>query len=268
MADVLQAPASCAPERRGAGSWWRPLLIPGALLLAWALVDQAQLVPSRIFVPPWRVLTAPFVDPEGREIWPALGISIARMIAGFAVGSAAGMAFGFVIGTSASADRALAPSFHALRQITLFAWIPLLTAWCGNGEAAKLVYVALSAFFPIGLYTQHGLRAIAPHYREVADVLRLSPRQRFRRLLLPAALPSIVIGIQLALITAWLGTVGAEYAIGGGRGIGVFLAGSREEFRMDLVLAGVMALALVGYALNRACARASARLLPWQRSAA
>ena len=87
---------------------------------------------------------------------------------------------------------------------------------------------------------------------------------RLRRLVWPAALPSVLIGIEVGLLTAWIGTVGSEYAIGTGRGIGAFLAAARDVFRMDLVLIGVFVLAVVGYGINRLVQAASHRLLSWK----
>jgi sulfonate transport system permease protein len=148
--------------------------------------------------------------------------------------------------------------------VTLFAWIPLLTAWFGNGEGSKIVFIAISAFFPTFLNTEAGLRAIPAQYREVADVVLLTTRTRITRLLLPSALPSILIGIEVALLTSWIGTVGAEYAIGSGRGIGAFLAAARELFRMDLVLIGVLLLALVGYGLSLVSQHLFNTLIKWK----
>ncbi len=148
----------------------------------------------------------------------------------------------------------------------MFAWIQLLAAWFGNGDGAKVTYIALSAFFPAALNTYEGLRSIPAHYLELARVLRFSPAQRVTLLLLPGAMPSIFIGIQIALITSWIGTVGAEYAIGVGRGIGTFISGGREQFRMDIVVLGVIVLALVGYGINLICARVFRHLLHWQGS--
>jgi sulfonate transport system permease protein len=249
-------------------AFWRGLAAPSVLLLVWAITAHLGPVTSHLLVPLERVIAAPFVDEGGRQLWLALGASIVRMIAGFVIGAAAGLALGLAMGMSRTTDRAIGPSFHALRQIALFAWIPLLTAWLGNGDAAKIVYIALSAFFPMVLNTQEGLRNIPVHYLEVARVMRLSFRQRVTRLQLPGALPSIFVGVQIALITAWIGTVGAEYAMGAGRGIGTFLAQGREQFRMDIVLLGVIVLALVGTVVNIMCGRIFARLLHWQGSTA
>jgi sulfonate transport system permease protein len=245
----------------------RSLLVPALLLIAWIIASHNGLLHSNLLVPPERVLMLPFGDEAGQQIWAALAASIARMAAGFAMGAVGGVGFGLAIGMSLAAQRALAPSFNALRQITLFAWIPLLTAWFGNGDGAKIVYIALSAFFPLAFNTYEGIRNIPATYVEVARVLRFTPRQRVTRLLLPGALPSICIGVQVALITAWIGTVGAEYAMGAGRGLGSFLLQGREQFRMDAVLLGVLVLALVGYAINVAFSRMLRPFLLWQGEA-
>lgn len=253
-----------APARASRRRLWRGLAIPGALLVAWIVLAHSDLVRSPLLVSPLRIVTLPFVDEAGRHLWLGLGASVVRLALGFAIGAAAGIAFGLLIGMARTAERVAAPSFNALRQIALFAWIPLLTAWFGNGDGAKIVYVALSAFFPTALNTHEGLRTIPAQYLELARALQLSTRQRIRLLLLPAALPSIFIGVQIALITAWIGTVGAEYAMGVGRGIGTFMSGGREQFRMDVVLLGVLVLSLVGFGINVACTRVFRRLLHWQ----
>jgi sulfonate transport system permease protein len=97
--------------------------------------------------------------------------------------------------------------------------------------------------------------------------MRLSQADRIRRLFLPGALPAMLIGLQLALIYAWIGTVGSEYAIGEGQGIGTFIAAGREQFRMDIVIAGVLAMALVGYLANVLLRRTLSRLFPWCEAA-
>lgn len=242
---------------------WRGLAVPSFLVVGWMAFIHLH-GSSELVVPLERILAAPFTDEAGRNLWPSLAASIARFAGGFVIGAGAGTLVGLGLGMSETADRAVAPSITALRQIALFAWIPLLTAWFGNGETAKVIYIAMSAFFPAALNAQNGLRAISLQHLEVARVLRLSRRRRITRLLLPGALPSIFIGVQIALIGAWLGTVGAEYAMGNGRGIGTFIAQGREQFRMDIVAAGVIALALVGYAINLACVKIFHRLLAWQ----
>ncbi|MFC0220149.1 ABC transporter permease [Pseudochelatococcus lubricantis] len=172
-------------------------------------------------------------------------------------------AAGLFVGMSRRGGLALSPTLHTLRQIALFAWIPLLTSWFGNGEATKLCFVAISTFFPLFLATEQGLRTVPATLREVAGVLHLSRRRTITALLLPAALPSIGVGVQIALISAWIGTVGAEYAIGNGRGLGSYIASARDQFRMDIVIVGVAVLAAVGAGLHYLSRAAIARLTPW-----
>jgi sulfonate transport system permease protein len=242
---------------------WRALALPAAFVGVWILLSRTGWIDPRLLVPPGRILLVPFVDPDGRTLWPALVASLCRMMGGFTTGAGLGMAVGFAMGISLIGRRAIGPSFNVLRQITLFAWIPLLTAWFGNGESAKLVFIAMSAFFPMALNTFQGLRDVPAPYLDLAKALRLSRRSRMTQLLLPAALPAISTGVELALIGAWIGTVSAEYAMGFGRGIGIYLAEGREQFRMDIVIVGALMLALVGYAINLAFRLALRRLAPW-----
>lgn len=263
MTDIsIDAGAKAAP--RSSVRLWRGAVLPAILLAAWAIVPHLLPTPHPLLVPLDQVLAAPFIDESGREVWASLAQTLFRYAGGFAVGASAGIALGLLVGASGLADRLISPSFNAVRQIALFAWIPLLTAWFGNGEASKIVFIALSTFFPVALNTHDGLRTIAKGYMEVAAVLKLSPRCRIVKLLLPGALPSIVIGLQIGLITAWLGTVGGEYMIGVGRGLGIFIAEARGQFRMDLVLLGVIFLALIGFLSNLAFRRLCEPLIQWQ----
>ncbi|MDH7795470.1 MULTISPECIES: ABC transporter permease [unclassified Beijerinckia] len=230
----------------------RGLVVPVLFLGAWLALVDTGLVEHPLLVPLTKVLSAPFVDPDGQQIWVALGISLLRGTIGFVLGASLGVTLGILLGLSRTATTTVSPTIHTLRQITLFAWIPLLTAWFGTGEGSKLVFIALSAFFPTFLNTELGLRTVPLSYREVAIVTRMPVRRRIIRLMLPGALPSILIGLEIALLTAWIGTIGAEYAVGSGRGIGAYLAAARELFRMDLVLIGVLVLAIVGYGLSLA----------------
>ncbi len=263
MADVSRPPFPPAGQR----ALLRGAAVPLALLLTWAALAHSGLVNSHLLVPVERVALVPFTDTHGRNLWPGLAASLARMMGGFAIGAAAGLLLGLAMGLSRTVERLFGPTVHTVRQIALYAWIPLLTAWFGNGETAKVVFIALSAFFPVVLNTQEGLSSVPDQYREVARVLTLPRGRLVRRVLLPGALPSIFIGVQLGLIYAWLATVGAEYAMGLGRGVGTLLSEGREHFRMDIVIVGVLTLALVGFAINAAFGRVFARALRWRAPA-
>jgi sulfonate transport system permease protein len=253
-----------APLGRLARNVWYIGAVPLGLVVVWFAIDRLGLVRSRLFISPGTFLDTLLNDPDARQVWLSLGLSLFRLAAGFTSGVSAGIALGFVIGLSRTAERTIAPSYNALRQVTLFAWIPLLTAWFGSGDAAKIVFISMSSFFPTVLNTQEGLQTISRHHLETARVLRLSRWRLITQVLLPGALPAIFTGIQTALIVSWLSTIGAEYAMGIGQGIGTFLAHGREMFRMDLVIIAVLALGIVGYVLNIGCRFVFKRMLRWQ----
>lgn len=234
-------------RRIPAGLWF-----PASLMLLWIGIIDSGWQKNALLVPLHQLVLAPFIDEQGRQIWKALWTSIIRVITGFTIGSSIGIALGLATGMSRRVKTTFSPSLHTLRQIALFAWIPLLTAWFGNGDTVKVLFIAIAAFFPVFLNTERGVQIVPVALREVAQVLHLTRYQRIRYLIIPAALPSINTGLELAMLTAWIGTVGAEYAIGTGIGIGSYLAASREVFRMDLVLAGVIILAITGYGFSKA----------------
>lgn len=246
MSDTTLTPLYRILQRIPAGIWF-----PAFLMLLWMCVVDSGWQKNALLVPLHQLVLAPFIDEQGRQIWDALVTSTVRVTTGFTIGSLLGMALGLATGMSRPARITLSPSLHTLRQIALFAWIPLLTAWFGNGDTVKILFIAIAAFFPVYLNTERGVQMVPVALREVAQVLHLTRYQRIRYLVIPSALPSINTGLELALLTAWIGTVGAEYAIGTGVGIGSYLAASREVFRMDLVLAGVIILALTGYVFSK-----------------
>ncbi|MCY1288944.1 putative aliphatic sulfonates transport permease protein SsuC [compost metagenome] len=129
-----------------------------------------------------------------------------------------------------------------------------------------MVFLSLAAFFPVVLNTFEGIRAVPADLLEVARVLRFSRVQVLWRVVLPSAAPSIFSGIHLGLIYAWLATLGAEYLLVSGKGIGNTMIDGRENFWMDLVIFGVIVVGLVGFTLNWIASRIERRLLAWRGS--
>jgi sulfonate transport system permease protein len=229
----------------------RAFVVPGALVLVWTAVAASHRVDPHLIVPLPTVAATLVHLVAGMEFWHALGASFARLLAGFALGAGGGIVAGVVLGVSRIAERVGAPTVHAGRQVALFAWIPLLTAWFGDGDLARILLVALAAFFPVALNTENGCRGVARELREVGRVLEFDRWATLRYIVLPAASRSIVTGLQLGLTTAWIGTIGAEYLINQGTGIGVALSGARLDNRMDVILVYMLALAVVGLVLNK-----------------
>ena len=190
-----------------------------------------------------------------------LAASPARDMIGFALGTLLGLVIGTALGLSRAADWLFMPSFNGLRQIAIPAWIPLISVWFGVGETAKVVFILIAALIPVVLNTHEGVRGASAPLIEVGRMLTLTRWQMITRLYLPSALPSIATGAHLALIYAWVASIGSEYFMTVGPGIGGLIIAGRERFRMDLVMLGIVILGLVGFLINHGASLIEARLL-------
>lgn len=229
--------------------------LPLAVLSAWALAVHLGWLDVRLWSSPERVLRAGWQALRDGSLPAALGMSLKRDLIGFAIGAGLALALGLLLGRVRLADRLLSPTLNTTRQIALFAWVPFLSLWLGNGEAGRLAFIALAAFFPVLINSHQGAALVERRHLEVARMLCLKPHRILWKVVLPAALPQIATGLRLGLIYAWLGTIGAEYLFSTTTGIGAMMTDARDLFRMDLVILGMMVIGGVGFALNAALGR-------------
>lgn len=239
--------------------------LPLALLALWWALSASGMVNTRLIVPPGNVLRLAAVTLADPSFWQGLLFSVARDATGFSVGALGGVALGVLLGASREADRLIGPSFHTLRQISLFAWLPLLSTWLGYGELSKLVFIALSTLYPVALGTFDGVRGVPREQHEVARVYAFTRTQLLFRLILPAAAPQIATGLTLGLVYAWVATIGSEFLLANwGHGLGNIVIKGRAAFNVELIVVGMLAIGLVGTLLNRIAARIEAAALRWQ----
>jgi sulfonate transport system permease protein len=242
----------------------RGLVLPVVLLLVWGAASHAGWVDRRILPPPEHVAHTAVDQLFHQGLLANLGASLARDMIGFVLGTLLGLVIGTALGLSRAADRLFMPSFNGLRQIAILAWIPLISIWFGVGEAAKIVVILVAALIPVVLNTHEGVRGASVQLIEVGRTLTLTRWQMISRLYLPSALPSIATGVHLALIYAWVASIGAEYFMTVGPGIGGLIIAGRERFQMDLVMLGIVILGLVGFLINHGASMIEARLLRWR----
>lgn len=242
----------------------RGWVLPLALLSVWWIACRLGWSQSPLLVAPQQVWDSAMQLSQSGVLWQALSASLTRNLIGFAIGSVAGLLLGTALGLSRLLENLIGPTFHTLKQISLFAWIPLISLWFGLGEGAKIAFLALAAFFPVVLNTFEGIRNVPRELLEVARVLGFSRWQLLSKVIFPAAAASIFTGIYLGLIYAWLGTLGAEYLLSAGWGIGNLLTDGREHFQMDQVILGVIVVGLVGFGLNWIASLAEQRLPGWR----
>jgi sulfonate transport system permease protein len=253
-----------AHERSVVPSWLRGALVPLALLAVWDVLTRFKLVNTLLLAEPVAVLTNLKEQLQSGDLVGHLLASLQRDLTGFALGATAGIGLGSAMGLSRLADRLVGPTFHAAKQVAVFAWIPLISVWFGIGEPAKIVFIALSAFYPVVVNTFEGIRSVGREHIEVARVFRFTRLQVLRKVVLPGALPSIFSGLHLGLIYSWLGTLGAEYLLAAGPGVGNLMIEGREQFQMAKVLLGVIVAGGVGYLLNALATKLESNLLRWR----
>jgi sulfonate transport system permease protein len=223
--------------------------LPVALVLAWQLAAQAGWLSSRILPEPWAVLKAAWRLAASGELWRHLGVSGVRAASGFAVGGGLGLLFGLLTGAFRSAETVLDTTFQMVRNIPALALIPLVILWFGIDETAKLFLVSVGVFFPIYLNTFHGIRSVDKGLIEMARSYGLSGWPLYRDVILPGALPSILVGVRFALGLVWVLLIVAE-TISAQSGIGYMTMNAREFLQTDVVLVGILLYALLGKAAD------------------
>lgn len=242
----------------------RGLTIPLLMILGWWGAYAFGWTQSQLFVPPGKVWdTAQKLYATG-YLGESLLASIQRDVLGFVIGTSAGLIVGTVLGLSRWFESLVGPTFHTVKQVSLLAWIPLISLWFGLGDPAKVAFLSLAAFFPVVLNTFEGIRSVPREFVEVARVFDYSRLQLIRKIVLPSALPSVITGIYLALLYAWIATLGAEYLLTSGKGIGNLMTDGREHFWMDQVILGVIIVGLVGFGFNLLAGLLERRALAWR----
>ncbi|MDY3198629.1 MAG: aliphatic sulfonate ABC transporter permease SsuC [Pseudomonadaceae bacterium] len=222
-----------------------PWLLPSLLLAAWQLAVTSGLLSSRILPAPSAVVLAGWNLISSGEIWEHLAISTWRAFVGLAIGGGLGLLLGFISGLSRWGERLLDSSVQMIRNVPHLALIPLVILWFGIDESAKIFLVALGTLFPIYLNTYHGIRNVDAGLVEMARSYGLSGFALFRQVILPGALPSILVGLRFALGFMWLTLIVAE-TISASAGIGYLAMNAREFLQTDVVVLAIVLYALLG----------------------
>ncbi len=220
-------------------------ILPVVLVLAWQIASQVGWLSTRILPEPLAVLRAAWTLSASGELWRHLGVSSARAASGFIVGGSLGLLLGLLTGTFRQAEILLDTTLQMVRNIPALALIPLVILWFGIDETAKLFLVSVGVFFPIYLNTFHGIRSVDKGLIEMAKSYGLSGWPLYRDVILPGALPSILVGVRFALGLVWVLLIVAE-TISAQSGIGYMTMNAREFLQTDVVLVGILLYALLG----------------------
>jgi sulfonate transport system permease protein len=249
--------------RRHSTKLFQYFLLPAATVVLWEALCRANLI---------RVIALPAPSTVAATLWSLcasgqmflhIGVSLLRVLEGFACATALGLVLGVGVGVSTTFARMTDLMIQIMRPIPPIAWIPLAILWFGIGEASKVYIIFLGALFPIIVGAVDGIRHTDRRYLEVARVLAASRPKLIRKVILPGAMPTILTGVRIGLANAWVCVVAAEL-IAAERGVGYIIVDGREMSRPDLVIAGMISIGLIGKLMDVLLRRLERRLLPWR----
>lgn len=222
-----------------------PWIVPVTLILVWQVAAQIGWLSSRILPEPLAVLRAAWTLAASGELWGHVKTSTWRATSAFALGGGLGLLLGLLTGTFRQAETLLDTTLQMIRNIPALALIPLVILWFGIDEAAKLFLVSVGVFFPVYLNTFHGIRSVDKGLIEMARSYGLSGWALYGDVILPGALPSILVGVRFSLGLVWVLLIVSE-TISAQSGIGYMTMNAREFLQTDVVLVGILLYALLG----------------------
>jgi sulfonate transport system permease protein len=239
-----------------------PWALPIGLVVVWEIAARLGLISSRLLPAPSDVAVAFWNSLRDGTLLKHALISTERAFKGLLIGGGIGFVLGVFAGISRPAETAFDSSMQMLRNVPHLAIIPLVILWFGIGEEAKIFLVALGTAFPIYLNTFHGIRTVDRGLIEMARVYGLGRFALFWRVILPGALPSILVGVRFSLGLMWLTLIVAE-TISASSGIGYMTMNAREFLQTDIVVLGVIVYALLGKLADAATRWVEGRALAW-----
>jgi sulfonate transport system permease protein len=222
-----------------------PWLFPIFLITLWQLAVQFGWLSTRILPAPTTVISAAIKLGQSGELATHFKISASRALTGFAIGGSIGFIFGLVNGLFRVSEKIFDTTLQMWRNIPNLALIPLVILWFGIGEEAKLFLVSSGVLFPIYINTFHGIRSIDSGLIEMGKVYGLNPVELFWNIILPGALPSILVGVRFSLGIMWLSLIVAE-TIAADSGIGYMATSAREFMQTDVVVFSILLYASFG----------------------
>jgi sulfonate transport system permease protein len=269
--------ASRARERAATGSvggrWWRltgwqRLLSPLAVLIVWQLVSVAGLVSAHKLPPPTRVIStaATLITTNSAAygtLQHALLASLERMLVGFALGATVALGLALVAGLSRAGEEAVDPIMQMVRTLPLFGLVPVFIVWFGIGQLPKLLLIALGGAIPLYLNTFAGIRSVDGNLAELGQVLGLSRRELIRHVVLPGALPQVLVGLRQSLGVAWLSLVVAEQ-LNTNSGLGFMINQATQFLQNDVIFVVLLVYTILGLLTDWIVRRIERRALAWR----
>lgn len=242
---------------------WLGFVIPVLVILLWEYASRSGWVAPHLLPSPITVVDEMMAMAQGGELWGHIYITIYRVFAGFLVGAVAAVILGAATGYIKIAHHLLDPMLQALRAIPSLAWVPLFILWIGIGEASKITLVAVGVFFPVYLNLTSGIQGVDRKLIEVGRIYNFNSLQQIRKIILPAALPSFIVGLRSGLSLGWMFVVAAEL-LGASQGLGYLMVYGQNTSAPALVIGSIILFAIFGKLTDEILKRVQSKTLKWQ----
>jgi NitT/TauT family transport system permease protein len=235
----------------------------GGFFALWALVAASGLVPA-LFLPSPAAVAAKFVELThqpfvGHTLQQHLASSFGRFALGFALAVAIGVPLGLAMGWFRWLDGIVSPLFDALRFVAPIAWVPFAALWFGTGIGGPVLVIFTGAFPPCVINAYRGAKYVDRRLVEAAQTLGASNWLILTEVLLPASVPSIVAGLRVSAGLGWQSLIGAELIVASS-GIGYLIVKGQSNISTAIVMSGMIAIGIVGFAIDAALRRLEARI--------
>ena len=239
------------------------LVSPVAIIIVWQISSMTGLLPPRILASPGEILGAANRLIMSGELITALAVSFLRVLLGFTIAFIVGVALALVAGLSRFGESAIDPPLQMLKAMPFLGLLPLFILWFGIGEAPKIGLVAFGSVFPIYLTLHGGIRGIDRKLVEAGRTLGLDTFGIIRHIVIPGALPSLLIGVRYGLSVAWLSLVVGEQ-INASSGIGYIITYARDFLQTDVIVVCLMVYAIMGLLTDGLVRLIEAYALRWR----
>ncbi|WP_454676832.1 ABC transporter permease [Achromobacter marplatensis] len=252
-------------SRAFASSRWRKAATPLLLVLVWQGLAWAGLISPEVLPSPLAIAHTFWRLTASGELPHHLVVSLARAASGLLIGIAVGGTLALMAGLSTQGEDIVDATVQMLRTLPHLAIVPLFILWFGIGETPKIALVALGVTFAIYINLFSGIRHVDAKIVEAARTLGATRREMIRHIILPGALPSALVGLRLAVGTAWLSLVVGEQ-INATSGIGFLIMDAREFMQTDVIFVGLIVYALLGLSTDMLIRYLDRRVFAWRPS--
>jgi sulfonate transport system permease protein len=242
----------------------KPYIVIAAVIVLWGIGSFTGLFNAYLVPSPWKVGETGWKLIMNGMLFRHMATSFYRVVVGFAITICLAFPMGLLVGLHKTSRAIWEAPLNFIRHIPPLATAPILILWFGIGEPAKLTIIVLSAFFPVFLNTASGVSNCDPKLIEVGKVLGYRPFARLIHIILPFALPSILVGLQLGIGYSWRALMGAEL-LAAAAGLGYMIIEAEQLSRPDIVIVGILTIGLMGLVIDILFDFFSSRLMLWRK---